>query len=175
MNSFWVFGVWFIHIPGICECFDCFRGHTHYPQYYYKYCIVAIYDVCSSHIVSIRTGLKSTKNWDWSAVIHTYHFSKQQPINWKMGRDLVRVAVYQSTTMRRRMIRVGAPIYGRWLAQNSPTTVENYIDKVDKTLCTWPFQAKNRYDVRLANRRAPGVWFALGFRTYSEYLFWAPK
>ena len=22
---------------------------------------------------------------------------------------------------------------------------------------TWPFQAKNSYDVRLANRRAPGV------------------
>ena len=32
-----------------------------------------------------------------------------------------------------------------------------------------PFQAKNRYGVRLANRRAPGVCFLLGFRVY---LFW---
>ena len=31
------------------------------------------------------------------------------------------------------------------------------LDKVDKTRCTWPFQAKNKYDVRLANRRDPGV------------------
>ena len=31
------------------------------------------------------------------------------------------------------------------------------LDKVDKTRCTWPFQAKNRYDVTLANGRAPGM------------------
>ena len=29
--------------------------------------------------------------------------------------------------------------------------------QVDKIRCTWPFQAKNKYDVRLANPRAPGV------------------
>ena len=40
------------------------------------------------------------------------------------------------------------------------------LDKVDKTRCTLPFQAKNRYDVRLANRRAPGVRYVLGFRIY---------
>ena len=34
-------------------------------------CIVAIYDVRSSHIVTIRTGLKSRLTWDWSAVIHS--------------------------------------------------------------------------------------------------------
>ena len=46
------------------------------------------------------------------------------------------------------------------------------LDKVDKTRSTWPFQAKNRYDVTLANCRAPGVWFVLDFRMY---LFLAPK
>ena len=29
-----------------------------------------------------------------------------------------------------------------------------------------PFQAKNRYNVRLANRRAPGMCFLLGFGVY---------
>ena len=30
-----------------------------------------------------------------------------------------------------------------------------------------PFRAQTRYDVRLANRRAPaGVWFLLGFRMH---------
>ena len=28
--------------------------------------------------------------------------------------------------------------------------------------CTWPFQAKSRYDARLANLRVPGVCFGLG-------------
>ena len=32
-----------------------------------------------------------------------------------------------------------------------------------------PFQAKGSYDARLANRRAPGVRFVLGFR---KYRFW---
>ena len=34
------------------------------------------------------------------------------------------------------------------------------------------FSSPNRHDVRLANRRAPYVWFVLGFRMY---LFLAPK
>ena len=89
-----------------------------------------------------------------------------------MQRDLVRVAAYQSITIRCRMIRVGALMYGLWLAQNSPKTVDSYIDNVHKTRGTWPCQAKNRYDMRLANRRAPGAWFVLGFRIY---LFLAPK
>ena len=46
------------------------------------------------------------------------------------------------------------------------------LDKVDRTRCTWPIQAKNRYNVKLANRRAPGVLFVLGFITY---LFWHQK
>ena len=33
------------------------------------------------------------------------------------------------------------------------------LDKVDKTRCTCPSQANNRYDVRLANCRVLGVWF----------------
>ena len=52
--------------------------------------------VRGSHIVSIRTGLKSRLVWDWSAVIHTITFSKQEQativyvyIRTKMGRDLV--------------------------------------------------------------------------------------
>ena len=35
------------------------------------------------------------------------------------------------------------------------------LDRVDKTRCTWRFQAKNRCDVTLANHRAPGVWLVL--------------
>ena len=42
-----------------------------------------------------------------------------------MGRDLVRLAVYQSITTRRRMMRVGALMYGLWLALNSPKKVES--------------------------------------------------
>ena len=38
-----------------------------------------LYTACDdSHIVSIRTGLKSRLIWDWSAVIRTISFSKQQ-------------------------------------------------------------------------------------------------
>ena len=59
------------------------------------------------------------------------------------------------------------PLIGSKFAKNSWK-----LDKVDKTRCTWPCQAKNRYDVTLANRRAPGVWFVLGFKMY---LFLAPK
>ena len=43
---------------------------------------------------------------------------------------------------------------------------------VDKTRRTWPCQAKRRYDVRMAKRSVPGVWFALGVRMY---LFFSPK
>ena len=68
------------------------------------------------------------------------------------------------------MIRAGSLMYGRWLAQYSPKTVESKT--VDKTTCTWPFRAKNRYNVTLANHRAPCVWFVVGFRMY---LFLAPK
>ena len=85
----------------------------------------------------------------------------------------IRVAVYQSITMRNCMIRVGALMYGLWLAQiRQKQLIDWKLDKVDKTGCTWPFQAKNRYDVTLANRKAPGVWFVLGF---TMYLFLAPK
>ena len=34
---------------------------------------------------------------------------------------------------------------------------QSKLDKVDKPRCTWPFQGENRYDVTLANHRAPGV------------------
>ena len=78
--------------------------------------------------------------------------------------------VYQSITIRRRITcRVTSvwPLIGSKFAKNSWK-----LNKVEKTRCTWPFQAKNRYDVTLANRKAPGVWFVLGF---TMYLFLAPK
>ena len=62
-------------------------------------------------------------------------------------------------------------MYGLWFSSKFAKN-SSKLDKVDKTRCTWPFQPKNRYDVTLANRRAPGVWFVLRFRIY---LFLAQK
>ena len=96
-KSWWVtlFSFCMVHIY-IYECFDCFRKKHSLTIQYYQYCccIVAIYDVrgSSSHIVSIRTGLKSRLIWDWSAVIHTIWASSNSLYTCKMGRDLVRVA-----------------------------------------------------------------------------------
>ena len=164
-----------------CECFDCFRGHTHY---YYTaiqstttavYGVVAIYDVRSSHIFSIRTGLKSRLIWDWSAVIHTIAASRSSLYvyiytckNGNRPSTCSRMSVhyYPMSYDTCRGTNVW-PLVGSKFPQNSWK-----LDKVDKTRCTWPFQAKNRCDVTLANRRAPGVWFVLGFEMY---LFLAPK
>ena len=158
----------------ICEYFDCFRGHTHYTAIEYYSCTVAIYDVRSSHIVSIRTGLKSRLIWDWSAVTHTISASRSSLYvyiyvpNGKRPRTRSRLSVhyYQTSYDTCRGTNVW-PLIGSKLAKNSWN-----LDKVDKTRCTWPFQAKNRYDVTLANRRAPGVRFVLSFRVY---LFLASK
>ena len=120
-NSFWVF-VWFTHIY-VSALFSWSLSLYSYTEYYC--CIVAIYDVRSSHIVITRTGLKSRSIWDWSAVIHTLLKQPIRGYTCKMGRDLVRVAVYQSITIRRRMMRVGALMYGLWFAQSSPKTVES--------------------------------------------------
>ena len=153
-NSF-LFFVWFTHMWALW-LFSSIQ--------YYCSMVAIYYDVRSSHIVSIRTC----------------HFSKQQqqPVRVKWEETSyyipgIRVAVYQSITMRRRMIRVGALMYFVWPLIGSKFAKNSWkLDKVDKTRCTWPFQAKNRYDVTLANRRAPGVWFVLGFRTY---VFLAPR
>ena len=100
-----------------------------------------------------------------------------------MGRDLVSVAVYQSITIRRRMIRVGALMYviGSKIAKNGWNLL---IDKVDKTRCTWPFQAKNRYDVTwrwpIAGLLAWDLYLVLECTRFwhqcdQVYLFLAPK
>ena len=135
------------------------------------YCLYSSYiRVRSSHIVSIRTGLKSRSIWDGTAVIHTISASSSSlyVLNWKRPRTCSRTSVhyYETScdTCRGTNIR---PLIGSKFVKNSWK-----LDKVDKTRCAWPFQANNRYDVRLANRRAPGVWFVLGFRMY---LFLAPK
>ena len=98
-------------------------------QYYYS-CILAIYDVRSSHIVSIRTGLKSRPIWDWSAVIHTISTSSsssvRKRVKWEETSYDTCCRTSVQYTMRRRMIRVGAITYGLWLAQNSPKTFESY-------------------------------------------------
>ena len=72
----------------------------------------------------------------------------------------------------RRMIRVGALMYGLWLAQNSPKQWKARQSRQNQVYLAFSSQNKNRYDGTLANRRAPGVWFVLGFRMY---LSLAPK
>ena len=44
------------------------------------------------------------------------------------------------------------PLIGSTFGRNS-----GKLDRVARTRCYWPFQAKNRHDVTLANRRGPGV------------------
>ena len=104
---------------------------------------------------------------------YPYHFSKQPAAAYistcKMGRDLVRLLCtcsrisvhYYETSYGTCRDTNAWPLIGSKFAKNSWK-----LDKVDKTRCTWPFQAKNRYDVTLANRRAPGVWFVRGFKMY---------
>ena len=124
----------------------------------------------SSHIVSIRIGLKSRLIWDWSAVIRTISASSSNLYveNGKTPRTCGRISAhyYEASNDTCRGTNVW-PLIDSKFAKNSWK-----LDKVDKIRCTWPFQAKNRYDVTLANRRAPGVWFVLGFILY---LFLAPK
>ena len=80
----------------------------------------------------------------------------------KIGRDLERtcsrisVHYYETSYDTCRGTNIVWPLIGSKFAKNGWK-----LGKVGKTRCTWPFQANNRYDVRLANRRAPGVWFVL--------------
>ena len=85
----------------------------------------------------------------------------------KIGRDLERtcsrisVHYYETSYDTCRGTNIVWPLIGSKFAKNGWK-----LGKVGKTRCTWPFQANNRYDVRLANRRAPGVWFVLCFILY---------
>ena len=112
-------------------------------------------------------NLKSRLIWDWTAVIHTISASSSSlyVLNGKTPRTCRRRSVhyYETSYDTCRGTNVW-PLIGSKFAKNSWK-----LDKADKTSCIWPFQAKDRYDVRLANRRASGVWFVLGFRMY---LFW---
>ena len=66
-------------------------------------------------------------------------------------------------------------LYGLCLAQNQAKTVESYTDKSRQNPgVSRLYQAKSRYDVRLANRRAPGVCLLLGF-SYIECTVSSPK
>ena len=133
-------------------------SHSLYSHTEYYCCIVAIYDVRSSRIVSIRTGLKSRLIWDWSAIIHTTSASRSSLLyTCKMGRDLVRVAVYQSITIRRRMIRVGALMYGLWLAQNSPKTVQARQSRQNQVYLAFSSQKQVRCDAG----QWPGSWHVI--------------
>ena len=69
--------------------------------------------------------------------------------NGKRSRKCSRISVqyYQTSCDKCRVTNVW-PLIGSKFGKNSIK-----LDKVDKTRCTWPFQAKNRYDVTLANRR----------------------
>ena len=164
-------------------------SHSLY-SYTEHYCgIVTIYDVRSSHIVSIRAGLKSRLIWDWSAVIHTFPASRTVVHTISARRSSLYVYILRSIYVQNGKIprtcsRISVHCYQRsydtcrganvWPLTRSESAKNSWkLEKVDKTRCTWPFQAENRYDVTLANRRAPGVWFVLGFRTYQVHLFWA--
>ena len=99
----------FLYGSHICECFDFVITLTHYtvlPVRVYQV-VAIIYHVRSSHIVS------STNRTEIEIKLrlicrYTYIPLQQAAAAYtcKTGRDLVRVAVYQSITMRRRMIRV---------------------------------------------------------------------
>ena len=92
---------------GVCECFDCSRHHSHYKSTTDS----CIYDVRSSHIVSLRTGLKSNQ-FEIDLPLSIPFQQAAAAYTCKMGRALVRLAVYQSITMIRRMIRVQTLMYG---------------------------------------------------------------
>ena len=88
--------------------------------------------------------------------------------NGKRPRTCSRISVHYSKTSYDTCAGTNVwPQIGSQFAENSWK-----LDKVDITRCTWPFEAKNRYDARLANRRAPCLWFVLGFIIY---LFLAKK
>ena len=129
-----------------------------------------LYTTCVvSHIVNKRTGLKSRLIWDWTAVIHTIsaNSSSLYVLNWKRPRTCSRISVHYYEMSYDTCWGTNAwPLIGSKFAKNS-----SKLDKVDNTRCTWPLQAKNRYDLRLANRRAPYVWFVLGFRMYGVPVF----
>ena len=75
----------------MCEWFDFFRGHSLYSTTT-VYLVVAIYDVRSSHIVSIRYEQTEIEINLRLICRYPHHFSKQhqQPIRTcKMGRDVV--------------------------------------------------------------------------------------
>ena len=172
-NSFWVFG-WFRYIniyQVYVSALIVFVGAL--TTQLVLLLQVAIYDVRSSHIVSIRTGLKSRSIWYWSAVIRTTSESRSSlyvnvRANGKRPRTCSRISVhYPETSYDTCRGGNGWPLIGSKFAKNSWKLYKAY-----KTRRTWPFQDKNRYNVTLANRRAPGVWLVLGFRTY---VFLAPR
>ena len=125
----------------------------------------------SSHIVSIRTRLKSRLIWDWSAVIHTISASRSSLYVYIRAKwEDTSYVPYISPLLSDVVWYLSGH---QCMASNCFKIKKHFkLDKVDKTRCTWPFQAKNRYDVTLANRRAPGVWFVLGCKVY---LFLAPR
>ena len=80
----------------------------------------------------------------------------------KRGRDLVlhmRVAVNQSITLRRRMVRVGAPMYDLWLAQTSPKTVEARRSRQNQVCLAFLIQKRERCDAGQSH----GSWLVIGF------------
>ena len=159
----------------ICEYFDCFRGHTHYTAIEYYSCTVAIYDVRSSHIVSIRTGLKSRLIWDWSAVTHTMSASGSSLYveNGKRPRTCRRISIhyyYETSFDTCRDTNNVWPLIGSKFAFSKQLKARQ---SRQNQVLTGHFKAKTgTMWVRLANRRAAGVWFTLGFRMY---LFLAKK
>ena len=68
---------------------------------HYYYCIVALYDVRSGHIVSVRIEPKSKSFWDWSAVIHTIFSASSSSLYVSIGkrpRTCSRISVHYYKT-----------------------------------------------------------------------------
>ena len=130
------------------------------------------YEVVPTWLADEQDWSRDYLVWDWSAVIIPF---QQAAAALQNGRDLVRtcsrIPVHYDETSYDTCRGTNAwPLIGSKFAKNSWK-----LDKVDKTRCTWPFQAKNRYDVRLANRRVPGVWFVPLVLECTWYLFLVPK
>ena len=131
-----------------------------YTEYFYCIVLIAMYDVRSSHIGSIQTGLKPRLLWDWSAVIHNISASRTvihtisasrsslyvYIYTCKIWRFLVRVAVYQPTTIRGRMIRVGVLMYGLWFAQNPTKQLEARQRRQNQVYLAFSSQKQVRCD-----------------------------
>ena len=85
----------FLHGSYICECFDCFRDHTH-SLYSSTTTVQYLYTAC---VVATSLAYEQDGNRDNDLPLSIPFQQAPAAFTCKMGRDLVRVAVYQSITI----------------------------------------------------------------------------